>query len=233
MKLLLIFLLFSCLNPIHSQSEIAEKVIKALELDSAELNTGMIEEKAMPNTTSDFILIIPEITDSGEGYFSLKTFIVIFDKSTGKIKNKQILYKESDAVTLTGFTIDTAPYILSKGTRAFGIRTKYRGSSKANPYDVDELSLFIPQGDSLNEVLKDFVVDQFNGDWDTNCTGEFTDQSKVLIITSKMTNGFYDILVKNTIIKEETFVTDKGDCDEKSKTSYEKQVLKFGKHIYQ
>lgn len=211
----------------YSQTAFAKKVMTNLKSDSTNWYEDLVVEKIFSNAKNETILVLPEFIDSSDMYFSLKTWIIVAESSSGKIKNKTFLYMESDAIVLSRFTIDTAPYQLSHDTRAFGIRTAYRGSSRANPYDYESISLFVQQEDTLKTVLKDFVIEQFNGEWDTNCAGEFTNQNKILIMTTNQTNGYVDILVKNEIIKEITFVDELGECNSTETSDVEKIVLQY------
>ncbi|PKP02222.1 MAG: hypothetical protein CVU11_12620 [Bacteroidetes bacterium HGW-Bacteroidetes-6] len=215
----------------YSQSKLAKMVMANLKSDSTNWYEELITEKAVPNSNNETIIVLPEFTDSAEMYFSLKTWIIVAE-NTGKIKTKTFVYMESDAIVLTRFTIDTAPYQVSPDNRAFGIRTAYRGSSKANPYDYESISLFIQQGDSLKIILEDFVIEQYNGEWDTNCAGEFVNQRKVLILSTNLTNGYYDIIVKNDIIKENAFVNELGECDGTGNKTVERTVLRYQNGTY-
>jgi len=80
--------------------------------------------------------------------------------------------------------------------------------------------------------LEDFVIEQYHGEWDTNCTGEFTNQDKILIITENITNGYFDILVKNEVFKENTFINESGECDGTGNKTVEKVILKFQNEQY-
>lgn len=218
--------MLACSSFGYSQSALAKKVMANLKPNGVNWFEELIVEKAVPNSKNEIILVLPEFLDSAEMYYSLKTWIVVVENS-GKILSKTFVNMESDAVVLTRFSIDTAPYQVSENSRAFGIRTVYRGSSRANPYDYESISLFIRKGNELKIILKDFVLEQFDGEWDTNCAGEFTHQDKVLIVSNNLTNGYYDITVKNKISKENTFVDKLGECDGTEVTTVEKTVLKY------
>ena len=225
-KYICVILMLACSSFGYSQSALAKKVMANLKPNGVNWFEELIVEKAVPNSKNEIILVLPEFLDSAEMYYSLKTWIVVVENS-GKILSKTFVNMESDAVVLTRFSIDTAPYQVSENSRAFGIRTVYRGSSRANPYDYESISLFIRKGNELKIILKDFVLEQFDGEWDTNCAGEFTHQDKVLIVSNNLTNGYYDITVKNKITKENTFVDKLGECDGTEVATVEKTVLKY------
>lgn len=226
-RFLLVIAVFSFSNSGFSQSPLVQKVMTKMHSPQVNWHNELIVEKPLPNSKNDQIIVLPEITDSAEHSFSLKTWIIIADRTTGKIKYKTFIEQESDAVMLYGFSIDTAPYQLSSDKRAFGVRTIYRGSSRPNPYDYESLTLFIVAGEILKPVLKEYVMDLFTGEWDTRCTGEFTDQHKILIVSTNKTSGLFDLIVKNKITDETAFVDENEECDAKQVTRVEKITLRY------
>jgi len=110
LKIIWLTILVACTSVGYSQTELAKKVMINLKSDSTNWYEELIVQKAVPNSNNESIFILPEFTDSAEIYFSLKTWIVIAENSTGKIKNKRFVYMESDAIVLTRFTIDSAAY---------------------------------------------------------------------------------------------------------------------------
>jgi hypothetical protein len=117
----------------------------------------------------------------------------------------------SDAIRLTGFEIDTAPYKVAANVRAIGIRARFTGSSRPNPFGEETLSLYIHQGKTFLKVLHDFVTYQSTGEWDTNCAGNFSTDKSVLIILPETTNGYHNIQV-NTKTTETENIPKNGDC---------------------
>lgn len=226
-KTVLFFAFFIFTKMLFSQSELVQKVMSKMHAPEVNWYNELIVEKPLPNAKNDQIIVLPEIIDSTEHSFSLKTWIIIADRTTGKIKSKTFLEQESDAVMLYGFTIDTAPYQLAVNQRAFGIRTIYRGSSRPNPYDYESLTLFIPEGAILKPVLKEYVMDFFTGEWDTRCTGEFQDQHKILIVSTNQSSGLFDLIVKNKITDEKSFVDENDECDATQVTRLEKVTLRY------
>jgi len=214
-----------------------DAVLKNLNIKKGNCKTDLIAFKKMPNNPEETILVIPEIVDEGEHYFELNSYILIVNNKTGKIINKYFeSFKTnnwvSDAVELREITIDTAPYNVTDNTQAFGIRVRYVGSSHANPYEQETISLFIKEQNVLKQILKNFTVKQHNGFWDTNCAGEFVDEKKALIISKNMTNAYYDILIKNKIILTTNYEDENGNCDYTEKITTVKKVLKFNGKEY-
>ena len=216
----------------YSQSELAKTVMAALESDTTHWNFELIAEKVVPTDSNESILVLPYYTFNDESSFSLTIWLVRVDNRDGTIKNKTFLLDWSDAIVLTKFTIDTAPYQITPKTRAFGLRTLYRGSSAPNPYSSETITLFIDEKDSFKTVLENFEVNMFQGEWDTNCTGEFTEHSKILILRKKITGGYFDILVKNKLVETSSFIDELGECDSTPTSKVVKTKLQFKEGKY-
>ena len=58
-----------------------------------------------------------------------------------------------DAIRIGEIKVDTARYTLAGDARAFGLRVVRQGSSRANPYSNETLTLYVPQGPKLAKVL--------------------------------------------------------------------------------
>lgn len=237
MKYLTAILLY--LIAINSAAQDLDSLVKQLNLDESKIKTDLVVYKIMPNNKAETIVVIPEIAaadETGE-LFELNSHILIVDTKTQKIINKYFESAQtngwfSDAVVLSKISIDTAAYNVSPTNRAFGIRVHYRGSSRANPYDDTTLTLFIKSNNGLKKILNNYSVESFNGEWDTNCAGEFIDNKKLLIMAANKTNGFYDLIVKNKITSTKNFEAENKDCDYKENISTKQTVLKFNNSEY-
>ena len=94
------------------------------------------------------------------------------------------------------------------------------------------LSLYVPDGDTLVKVLDDFEVSSFTGEWGMDCEGRYTTEKKVLLVSGNSTNGYYNLLIKNTI----AHITSKAkgeDCVEESEEKKEAQTLRYRDGKYQ
>lgn len=224
---------------LSSEEVLIESVIPQLGLENAKLNTRLLTSKVNPANTQETIIVIPEYGTlyDDETYFNLNTYIVIVNNLSGDITHKFFESSEtngwvSDALALSEITIDTAPYIVAKGKRAFGIRVNYYGSSQVNPYSNETISLFVKSGDALNKVLHNYDVKNYGGEWDSDCEGEFTEEKKILIISEKATNGYFDIVVKNKMTETINYENDAGDCEDKEKITSNKERLIFDGETY-
>ncbi|NME71742.1 hypothetical protein HHU12_27500 [Flammeovirga aprica JL-4] len=137
----------------------------------------------------------------------------------------------SDAVVLTEIKIDTAPYIFNSSTRAFGVRVFFLGSSNINQYSQELISLFVEKDDALTPVLHQYPIENYGGEWDGECVGEFTSERKIIMISDQKSNGFNNIVIKNKITDNINFL--EGDeCKNKAKISYQKDTLKYDGSVY-
>ena len=84
----------------------------------------------------------------------------------------------SDAIRVNGVSLDTARYRLSPNVRAFGVRTSRSGSSRANPFADTRLQLLVFNDGVLEAITDPIVMYSSGGEWDTNCAGEFHEQTR-------------------------------------------------------
>ena len=212
-------------------------VLTELKLDWVQTKTNLITSAQHPINTDETIVVVPEIVDEGEMYFDLNSHIVVADKNTGKIKNKYFESHQtnnwlSDAVRLDGIQIDPNPYKITEDRVAFGINVSHFGSSRVNPYSNKTLSLFVKSGDSLLKVLSDYTIEDYGGEWNGDCDGEFTEEKKWLVMRSEKTNGYFDIDVMKKLNYTKQFNDKKGDCLATEKDETKNVILKFNGNTY-
>lgn len=216
-----------------SESEIIEKVLTQLNIKHTDCYSDLIVQRIMPFSKEKSVIVIPKITERFEDTFSCDSYILVINNETGEILNK--FYESnawfSDAVRIAKISIDFAPYSLNSTTRAFGIKVLYEGDSRPNPYENEEISLFIPQGDSLARVLKNFSIFLISGEWDTNCEGQIITEQKVLIMADKKTNEYCDIIVKNRIKTTNKSIVN-GECRDVNTIENKTMVLNFDNKEY-
>ncbi|WP_109098209.1 hypothetical protein [Aquimarina sp. AU58] len=227
------------IEPISQEENLIDSAIQQLNLEISKVNIDLLVTKVMPNNPQETIIVIPEYVDdhNDEYHFELNSHIIVVNSITGKITHKYFESSEtngwvSDAIELSEIAIDTAPYIVAKDTRAFGIRVYHYGRSKPNPYSNRTISLFIKSGDTLKKVLDNYDVEDYGGEWDTQCAGESTSVKNTLIMSEEKTNAYFDIIVKSKVLESKTFVDENGECDEESKTSSKTTVLQFNGKEY-
>ncbi|WP_433589446.1 hypothetical protein [Pseudomonas koreensis] len=129
---------------------------------------------------------------------------------------------QSDAFALESLELDTARYKLTSDIRAFGVRAIFKNSSRVNPMDETQLSLYVKEGGKLRPVLDRMLVYRFGGEWDGNCAGERATTISTIEIGKTSSHGFADLIVKSVT----TGVSGEGPPDNcEIKTTNHKPVL--------
>lgn len=138
-----------------------------------------------------------------------------------------------DAVRIAEMKVDTTRYPLASDAHAFGLRVVYRASSRANPYESDRLSLFVPEGNQLVRVLDSLEITLERGEWDTNCAGNFeTVRSGLSVLRGTSSSGYADLQLRQT--RSESVSTPQGEeCMTREKpVSFRTSVLHFDGKTY-
>lgn len=199
----------------------------------ANIKTDFLTSKVLSSNKDETIIVLPEIaTFESIDEFDLNVHILVVNNTSGKVtqaifetnKNNQWT---SDAIKLDKIEIDTITYILSNRESAFAIRTFYIGSSRINPYTSESLSLFVKYDSAFKKILNNYTVSEYKGDWDGLCAGEFIDYKKSLVMSEEKSNGYFDIIIKNKIIKAINSEDKNGDCDTRKSSTTETSILKF------
>ena len=205
-------------------TSIFQNILKQLNISEDECETDLAVQKQLPYMQGYSAFVIPKIVEQGEGYKIFDVYILIVENETGKITHK--FYQEegwiSDAISLENIKIDTARYRLNNDTRAFGVRCFYTGNSRPNPYSSEEISLFILRENTLVQVLNNYRVNEYRGDWNMDCDGEFIETKSVLAMSNEQTNGFYNIEIKSTITE-----TIRDECVDEVKVRQETKTLRY------
>ena len=103
-----------------------------------------------------------------------------------------------DAIRIEELRIDTTRYRLARDARAFGLRVRYQGSSRAHPYARETLSLYLPQGPRLARVLDSVEMSLQRGEWDLRCAGSFEAARGSLSLGPDISNGHADLVLHRT-----------------------------------
>ncbi|MEO7978923.1 hypothetical protein [Flavobacterium sp.] len=229
------FALLCCFQLSFSQNtEHLDVVLKQLKFKKSEIDLEHFNEKILPYDKQKSVLVIPKYaSEVTVDYFVLDAYIVVVDNSTGKIICKFVEPNAwtSDAVMLTSVSIDTGLYVLNKTTRAFGVRVSYTGSSRPNPFSETNLSLYIIDKSSLKPVLKNYTTSRSNGEWDTNCAGEFEDSNSTFEIDKIQNHNFNTIIVKTKKVTTISTPTN-DDCVTKETIKKENSKLLFNGKEY-
>ena len=215
-RLLFIFTLLFCSYVVKAQenAQAYNQVIKTLGIPKNKIDKDLYTEKVLPYDTHKLVMVFPIRKGNDENEATFDLYVVVYDFLQQRITQsyKGIDEYYSDAVELQELSIDTAKFILTEGIRAFGIRAFYKNGSKVNPYSEETFSLFLPENTSLKKILHQYQLSTYNGEWNYNCEGSWSDESNsMFIMDSKKTNGYFNIKDKQTFIRK---ATDK-NCDDK------------------
>lgn len=225
--------------PIDQEETLVNSVLNQLNLEVSKVKTDLIVTKVAPNNPKETIVVIPEIDyEEDEYYFELNSHIVIVSSDSQQIIHKYFESSKtngwiSDALILWEIIIDTAPYLISESSRAFGIRVRHANMSRPNPYEVETLSLFTKSGNSLKNILKNYELKGSVGDWDTICTGNFSSNQSTLIISEKKTNGYFNINVESEYSERIKYEDENGDCLSNDTVTMVSEVLQFNGDVYE
>ena len=154
-----------------------------------------------------FIVVLPLVRAGSEADmadFDLDVMVVqqADNGNTERAKVVSRTFEESalseDAVRIADIKVDTARYTLAPETRAFGLRIVRQGSSRANPFSNETLTLYLPHGPKLLKVLDKLETTLERGEWDTNCNGNFETVQGSLSIARTISNGYADLVLHQT-----------------------------------
>ncbi|WP_421976124.1 hypothetical protein [Roseivirga seohaensis] len=206
----------------ESPQNLVDKVLTILKIEKEACLTDFIIEK--PISDSESIILIPEVLENEE-YISINAHVLIVNRTNAEIKSR-FFEKESwysDAIRLNKIEVLYQPYIISQNHETVGIVIDYYGSSRVNPYESTELSLFVRNGATLERVLKDFSISQLNGETDGMSSGEYIEHEKTIGPIINSLSKFYDLSITDTIT-----TTVMQDGTEKSvKTVITTEILKY------
>lgn len=110
---------------------------------------------------------------------------------------------------LTGIKIDTAKYVVSPNSRAFGIRASLNMGFTSS----EELSLFLLRDKDIVTILSGAEMHIFFTNRWPLCKQQTREAERILIIDKILTNGFYDLLVKERVTDSEGRTDQFGNCE--------------------
>jgi hypothetical protein len=165
----------------------------------AKLEASLSACRKWPVRENVSVLVMPFLKDDNDNFRLYSVDVVVINTISGEILQRleKPLELMSDAVSVGEIVIDTAPYRLNKDTRAFGLRINYSGSSRVNPYTTTEFSLYIAKGKYLQLILDNVDLGGFQGEWDGNCEGYFSESKSTVIMGKSVNNKSADIFIKH------------------------------------
>lgn len=183
-----------------------------------------------------FIVVLPlprPSTEPGITQFDLDVLVVqqADNGNTERAKVVSRLFEEDvlteDAVRIAEIRVDGARYALALDARAFGLRILRQGSSRANPYSNESLTLYVPQGPKLAKVLDGLELTLEQGEWDTNCTGSFETVRGSLSVARGAAGGYADLILHQA--RSEIRSSPEGDecATHAQRQTFKSRVLRF------
>jgi len=202
------------------------------------LDSALAACKAWPAYPGRSIVVLPlERSDSGATGRTLDLEVLVIQRpDNGNTDRDAVLARvlqpealAEDAIRIRDIRIDTGRYVLSPGARAFGLRVRYGGSSRPNPFASETLRLYVPEGGKLRQVLDEVELERDSGEWDLQCAGQF-EQLRTLVSVGRphAGDGFADLVLARTLTPLRSLVQEDGQCVEKTGTArYESLTLRY------
>ena len=202
-------LVFSACSP-----EFIENVSRALGYSSPENTTNMyVDCKAHPAIEHASIVAIASeqlhIPNAGDENFNLDISLV--DTKSEEVLAHRLYeakIQNGGGPKLTSIEIDTARYFVSPNSRAFGIRASFYMGFTSN----QELSLFLFHDKDVVNILSGAEMQIFFTNRGASCAQQTREAARILVIDKKLTNGFYDLLVKEQLTDSEERIDQMGEC---------------------
>ena len=230
-KSFLVLLLFLFAQYTFSQSldsALLKSALCQLEIGQDKCFMSLVSSLEIPK--GETILVIPEIEESGDEYAILNSHILILDNSTGSIKSRFFNQKAwyTDAERINSIKISYQPYKLNPIFPSIGIVINYEVNSRVNPRGVDELNLYVRNGENIEVVLEKFAVNKSIGDRIALESVAYEVHNKLIESSSIITNGYYDLVVKHSISNFQFIDGEKKNITNKLET----EVLKYENGTY-
>lgn len=185
--------------------------------------------KAMPNAPATTIAAIAfDTKHEGPGVDSGSKEQVVALVEAGKVVAADRSTIEEDALTEVGsYRIDTAPYVLAPGVRAFGVvfSSSARGASCPDAWAEHALTLWLRDGSRLRAVMGT-NLDGWVSVEGTSCgSGDSRSESAhiTIAVEKTATHGFADLSLTATITQSQS----KGGDDSDTGKRVERTLLKY------
>ncbi|OIX96101.1 hypothetical protein BFS14_01160 [Serratia fonticola] len=199
---------------------------------NTELSTCKVWPYA-PDKTIAVLMLEPK-EEAQPDFTDFDVAVLVVDSQTGKVLASKYHPKAimDDAIYTSSVTIDTARYQLSPAIRAFGVRFIHRGSSSVNPLSIERLNLYTLQDRQVTLVLNNLTMNEYSGEWDGQCAGDFATTHRALALGKNAHHGFQDLQLQTMATHKEA--SKKGeDCVESNSIVAKTRVeLKFDGKAY-
>jgi hypothetical protein len=212
-------------------SELAKPFAAKVTMNT-ELSTCKVWPYAPEKTIA--VLMLEPKEESQPDFTDYDVAVLVVDSQSGKVLASKYHPRAimDDAISTRGVIIDTARYQLSPTLRAFGVRFDHRGSSSVNPISIERLNLYTLQEQQLTLVLNNLTMNEYSGEWDGQCAGDFVVTYRALALGKHVHNGLQDLQIQTLATHKESSI--KGaDCVESNKIVAKTRVeIKFDGKAY-
>ena len=223
--LLLLCLSAAGLGHAACESGLAERMHAKLHPNRT-LDERLAACKPWPAFPGRSIVVLPvprETSSTGAKVFDLELLLIQRpdngnterDTVIGRIFQPEALDEDS-ATAIQDIRIDTARYVLSADTRAFGLRVRYRSTAPGSSVASESIRLYVHHGSKLRQVLQEVELDHDSGGWDGSCTGRLEKLRTMLSVGKSSSNGYADLQLARTLVQSQAQLQEDQGCAEKT-----------------
>jgi hypothetical protein len=226
----------------------------------AACETGLAErmsEKLHPKRTLDheravcepwrgqqgrYIVVLPlrqSASDPYVGPIDLDV-LVVQQADNGNTDHARIvsrLYEEGalteDVVHIGEIKLDTARYRLAPDVHAFGLRVLRQGSSRADPFSDETLTLYVPQGAKLAKVLDELEMRRERGASQADCGDAFETVRGSLTVARGASNGYADLILRQSRFDSRSVMQGDECVTQEEPASADARLLRYDGKEYQ
>ena len=140
---------------------------------------------------------------------------------------------DEEGVAIQEILVDTGRYVLAPDARAFGLRVRYRGTTRGDTFASETLRLYVVQAGKLHEVMQEVELDNESGEWNADCTGRFRQLRSMLSTRPNRNATFADLVIARTTVQSHGQMQEDGSCAERSQSpQYATVVLRYDGERY-
>lgn len=198
--------------------------------------------KAWPGALGRIVVVLPMPRPSGDPsatkVYDLEVLLVQRpdngnterDTIVGRLFQTEAL--DEEGVAIQEILVDTGRYVLAPDARAFGLRVRYRGTTRSDTFASETLRLYVVQGGKLREVMQEVELDNESGEWNADCTGRFRQLRSMLSTRPNRSAAFADLVIARTTVQSRGQMQEDGSCAERPQSpQYATVVLRYdGEH---
>ena len=198
----------------EDNSFLIDKVLNNLQLNKTDCFMDLVSIGTVADDSGKAVVVIPEISEQGEGFMGFNTHVLIVDNTTGEILSRfsEDKWLYNDAVIISRIIIKTTDYYIKPQTKGIVLEIKYYINSRANIFSSTQISIFDQSYDELIRILKDYDITMLHGETDTRCKGLYIKHKKTISSVKSESSDYYDLKVLDSV----TTTKVNKDCDDES-----------------